>query len=442
MDHDVLQEKLALGISREIPALTPRRCETLELPGKARAIIGMRRAGKTFFLYQQMADRLTEGRGRNQLVYVNFEDERLPDLKAGACTFLLEEYYRLHPEFRGRETVTWLLDEIQLVSGWESFVRRILDTEKVEVFISGSSARMLSQEVATSMRGRALETVIHPFSFRESLLHAGRPIPAEIDVLPPAERSRLEKALLDYLGDGGFPEAQGLGASQRTALLRTYVDVALLRDVVERHHVTNFIALRFLTRHLLAHAGRHFSIQKIHGLLATQGLPVAKNTLHDFLGYLEDAFLVRTVWMESTSERQRMVNPRKVYPVDPALIALFDRTGSPNTGHALETAVLIELERRGAEVTWIRTPGGFEIDFLARYPDGTRELIQVCADASAPDTAERELRALLDAHPVHRDARRLLLTLSHSTLPAVPPPKGIELIPAWKWLAGRASPAR
>ena len=442
MNQNVLQEKLALGISREIPDLTPRSAATLELPDKARSIIGMRRAGKTFFLYQQMARQLNEGRQRHQLVYLNFEDERLPNLNADACTFLLDEYYRLHPEFRGTETVTWCLDEIQLVSGWESFVRRILDSEKVDVFISGSSAKMLSQEVATSMRGRALETVIYPFSFSECLSHAGSPIAAEIDVISPAERSRLEKALIDYLRDGGFPEAQGLSTTQRTALLRTYVDVALLRDIVERHNITNFIALRFLTRHLLAHAGRQFSIQKIHGLLATQGLPVAKNTLHEFLNHLEDAFLVRTVWMEATSERQRMVNPRKAYPVDPALIALFDRTGKPNTGHALETTVLIELERRGAEVTWVRTPGGYEIDFFARYPDGAEELIQVCADASSPDTAERELRALIDAHAAHPKSRRLLLTLSHNTLPVAPLPKGIELIPAWKWLSVSSSNLR
>ena len=109
-----------------------------------------------------------------------------------------------------------------------------------------------------------------------------------------------------------------------------------------------------------------FDVEKFHGALKSQGIAIARDTLHRLLSHLEDCFLVRVVWMESNSERQRMVNPRKAYPVDPGLIPVFDRTGRANTGHALETAVLVELERRGFEVTYLRTPEGYEVDFLAR----------------------------------------------------------------------------
>jgi uncharacterized protein len=121
------------------------------------------------------------------------------------------------------------------------------------------------------------------------------------------------------------------------------------------------------------------------------GVAVSRDTLHQLLAHLEDCFLVRVVWLETASERQRMVNPRKVYPADAGLIPLFDRTGRGNLGHALETAVLIELERRRCTVTYVRTPAGYEVDFLAREPDGRSHLIQVCVDAGAPDTAAREL---------------------------------------------------
>ncbi|MFN0076341.1 MAG: ATP-binding protein [Prosthecobacter sp.] len=430
----VLQEKLALGMSQELPVLTPRQVVMTLLPGKAQAVIGMRRAGKTCFLYQQMQERLAQGARREQLIYLNFEDERLPSLEAEALTFVLDEYYRTHPATRSKQKVLWCLDEVQLVKGWESFVRRILDTEKVEVFVSGSSARMLSQEVATSMRGRALEVVIHPFSFREVLTHQGLPVPDDVAVLTPAKRSRMEKALTDYLVGGGFPETIGLPPDARARLLQSYVDVALLRDVVERHQVANVSALRFLVRHLLANAGSPFSVQKIHNFLTTQGMPVAKNTLHDLLAHLEEAFLVRTVWMESASERQRMVNPRKAYPIDPALMALYDRSGRANTGHMLETLVLLELERRRAAVTWVRTPAGYEIDFLARHADGRQELIQVCADASDPATAEREFRALADATTSFPRAKRTLLTLHQTGFPKTSPPAKIEVQTAWQWL--------
>jgi hypothetical protein len=137
--------------------------------------------------------------------------------------------------------------------------------------------------------------------------------------------------------------------------------------------------------------------------------------------------------MESASERQRMVNPRKAYPVDAGLIPVFDRTGRSNRGHALETAVLIELERRRCDISYVRTPAGHEVDFLARHPEGDVELIQVCAEATDPETAERELRALTEAGAVHPSATKRLLTLTQDSMPRESPPRVI-VQPAYEWL--------
>jgi predicted AAA+ superfamily ATPase len=142
----------------------------VSLPGKATAVVGMRRAGKTTFLHQLRRERLDHGVSRERLPYINFEDERLAGLPAKDLHLLIEEYYRRYPALRGQEVVTWCFDEIQVVPGWERFVRRLLDTEKVELFVSGSSAALLSREIATAMRGRAWEVVIHPFSFMDGLL--------------------------------------------------------------------------------------------------------------------------------------------------------------------------------------------------------------------------------------------------------------------------------
>ena len=155
--------------------------------------------------------------------------------------------------------------------------------------------------------------------------------------------------------------------------------------------------------------------------------------MHQLLGYLEDCFLVRVVWMETASERQRMVNPRKVYPVDTGLMPIFDRTGRANLGHALETAVLVELERRRMEVAYVKTADGYEVDFLARTPDGRPELIQVCADLGDPATARRELRALQSAGEEYPDAELHLITLYRDD---VPPslPQCVTCQPAWEWM--------
>ena len=429
-----LAEKLADSLAGPLPALTPRHVHgAVSLPNKATAVVGMRRAGKTTFLHQQRGERLERGIPRERLAYLNFEDEQLVGLAAKDLHLVLEEYYRRFPALRGAETVTWCLDEIQVVPGWERFVRRVLDSEKVEIFLSGSSAALLSRELATAMRGRAWEVVIHPFSFEEYLRHRGQPVPPEPAFVPAAERSMLERAFLEYLTEGGFPEAQGLDTATRHRLLADYVDIAMLRDVVERHRVSNVAGLRWMVRHLLANAAGLFSVEKFYAALRSQGLSIAKDTVHKLLGYIEDCFLVRTVWVDADSERRRMVNPRKAYPIDPGLIPVFDRTGRANLGHALETAVLLELERRRLSVTYVRSAEGYEVDFLARHPTGEEELIQVCADAPAAAVSERELRALAAARRLYPKATMRFLTATRDALPAELP-AGVAAQPAYEWM--------
>lgn len=352
----------------------------------------MRRAGKTTFLLQL----LTEPRAHlppERVFFVSFDDDRLAELSLEQLGLLLEEYYRRFPELRGREKVHWFLDEIQLVPGWERFVRRVIDSELVEIVVSGSSARMLSREVHTSLRGRGMETVIRPFSFRE------------------------------YLTEGGFPEAQGLPPPLRVELLQGYVDTVLFRDVVERFGVSQVAALRWLVRQCLRNPAGAFSVHRLYLDLKAQGHGVAKDAVHAMLGHLLDAFLLSTVPIATKSERRRNSNPRKVYPVDPGLIGAFDASGHANLGHALETVVQNELERRKAHLGYVKTRDGLEVDFRARYQAGEEEIVQVCADPSAAATKDRELRAIAEGAAEYPRATRRLLVLSrdHAFPISVPP---------------------
>ena len=250
----VIREKVTQGLTAGMPVLTRREVYLPRVPGKALAVIGMRRSGKTSFLWQCMADQLATGAPRESLLYFNFEDDRLDGLAAKDLHHLIEIYYQLHPGFRDKKTVRLYLDEIQLVRGWESFVRRVMDSEKVEIMLTGSSARLLSREIATSMRGRALEVLVHPFSFREYLAHHEAMIGKPFSQLTKAARSSLLRHFDGYLKQGGFPEVQSAAERDRDALLRSYVDVAMLRDVIERHAVSNPTALRWLVRQLLGNA--------------------------------------------------------------------------------------------------------------------------------------------------------------------------------------------
>lgn len=430
--HDLLRLKLTEATASPVPAFTARDVRLPKVPGKAFAVIGVRRGGKTTFLWQCLAERQAAGAPREALVMLGLEDDRLAGLQASDLAWLMEEYFRRYPAFRGDRTVTLFLDEIQTVPDWEGLARRLIDTEKVDLFLSGSSARLLSREVATSMRGRALEVLIHPFSFREALRHAGVEPEAPWNRLPARRRSDLDHRLGRYLFEGGFPEAQGLDERDRNALLRSTVDVAVLRDVIDRHAVSNPLPLRWMQRQLLANPAGLFSIQKFHNDLKSQGIPVAKDTLHAYLAHLEDAFLIRAISLHTASERRRMVNPRKAYSVDPGLIPVYERSGRPNWGHALETVVFLELERRGHEMAYVRTRDGQEVDFLAASPGGTPLLLQVCVDVQDPQTYEREVRALAAAAKEHRRARPFLLTLeSTPPRPSLPPPLKWQCAAEW-----------
>ena len=191
-----------------LPGLTPREIALPDVPRKATVIIGVRRAGKTFLLFQEIQRLLAAGIDRRDMLYANFEDDRLqpagPDLLAG----LLETFYRFNPAAR-RRTAYLFLDEIQMVPGWPRFVRRVLDTENVRVYLTGSSAKLLHAEVATELRGRGLAVEVFPFSFSESNAAGGIASPA---TMPPGPklRSQLERRLLSYLDVGGFPEVQSM----------------------------------------------------------------------------------------------------------------------------------------------------------------------------------------------------------------------------------------
>lgn len=428
----IVQEKILAGLEAPLPSLTRRDVTAPSLAGKAVAVVGMRRAGKTSFLHQERADRIAAGRMPDRLVYFNFEDERLAGLEAGDLGVIPATHVRLFPK-SAEEPLTLFLDEIQVVPGWEKFARRLLDEGGYELFLSGSSAKLLSREIATSMRGRGWEVVIQPFSFREWLRHHGHEIPEDTGKLTARKAALLDRYFAGYLAGGGFPEAQGLSAPARRQLLQGYVDVVMLRDVIERHRVGNVTALRWMVRRLLGNPAAMFSVTKFEADLKSQGIAAGRESLYEMLGHLEDAFLLEAIPVATDSEKRRQVNPRKIYPADPALGPVFDRSQKSNLGHALEVAVHNELRRRGAETAYVKTKDGHEVDFLSLAPNGSHSLIQVCADIDDPATLAREVRALRAAADEHPCDRQLILT-AESRLPFPESPAPIEILPAWQWM--------
>ncbi|MBM5798569.1 MAG: ATP-binding protein [Cyanobacteria bacterium K_Offshore_0m_m2_072] len=436
----VLRQKLVDSWQQPLPRLTLRDTWIPRIPAKTLAVIGMRRSGKTSLLWQEVAQRVEAGGQRSWLPVVSLEDERLlatcPDVEL--LDQLLETYFQLQPQVRqpGQRRGCLFLDEIQRIPGWEGFVRRVMDSEPIDVVVSGSSAAMLSSEIASNLRGRAVEAVVYPFSFRESLRHLGLEPQQPPLLWSSAERSRLSHQLERYLRVGGFPEVQGLEQRSRRLLLSSYVDSTVLRDVIERHAIRQPLALQWLVRQLLGNGGGGFSLNRLHGALRSQGLAISREHLAELVQHLESAFLIQCIGAVGGSLRRQMTLPRKVYPIDPGLLPLYELEGRSNLGHALETVVLLELRRRGAEVGYLRTSGGFEVDFHARFPDGHRELIQVCADLGDAATRERECRALHEAlqEPLGIGTQARVITLDRRPQHAGDWPDHVVWSSALEWL--------
>jgi predicted AAA+ superfamily ATPase len=174
-------------------------------------------------------------------------------------------------------------------------------------------------------------------------------------------------------------------------------------------------------------------VNKFYNQLKSQGIRVAKTTLHEYLDHVEDVFLVRTIHIYTQSERKRMVNPIKPYVIDTGLAVSYSLMGEPDIGHLLENCVFMELCRQHTRVTYLNTASGYEVDFVAEGQDGTIEAIQVSADISDPTTRERECRALIEAGSAMSDAHLVLINVSEeSTIER----EGctIHIMPAWKWL--------
>jgi predicted AAA+ superfamily ATPase len=436
LDTTALESVLRTYAEAPLPELVPRDVRLLSRDRKADTLVGMRRSGKTFVMFGRMRALLAEGVPREHMMYMSLDDDRLGEPDAETLSRSLEAFYRMSPDARSTRSYLFF-DEIQLANGWERFVRRVLDTENAQVVIGGSSAKLLSSEVHTSLRGRGHAVEVLPFGFREvararGLEPSGRSHSART-------RSALEALSADYMVRGGFPEVLDAEPIPLIETLHEYVELVVLRDVVERHGVTNIRALRHLVRGIFAANSGQLSVSSLHGAMVSQGIKVTKNTLLDYLSHLVDAYLCFLVPIRSQSEKQRLVNPKKVYSVDPGLAAAMTAGGSANRGALLENAVYLEIRRRhgwlaDGRVSYYRTRSGREVDFAIEPITGGEHphLVQVCADLERTATVSREAQALDEAMSETGVARATLVTLVESG--ELQMSSGVvEVVPFWEW---------
>lgn len=427
--------------TRPLPPAIHRDLE-IKLPQarKCSTVIGPRRAGKTYFLFQQMRAFEAAGHGGRAL-YINLDDDRLQPALPTDLDGILRRFKELCPTEPGRPAYL-LFDEIPVVKGWERFIRRVIDTEDIWIYLAGSSSRLLRTEVAHSMRGRSLTYTLLPFSFTEVL----RARDVSVEGHPSSrERATLQRLLIQYLRFGGFPEvALAPDDTARHNTLDDFMEAILMRDVVERNRIKNTLAVRALTSHLLTSFGTQFSANKFRDYLSSKGLSTGKTTLINYSRHLEDAFAFIFVRRFGDKLRELMWSLPKVYPIDPGLAAQAAGRSTQDMGRLMECVIAVELLRRRnrdplLEIYYWRDAHGKEVDFVLREGPKVIELVQSCHDVEGYGTKGRELGPLLKASRETGCKRLRVITWDQEGEEQV---EGRKVVyePLWRWLMGGVDP--
>lgn len=379
--------------------------------------VGLRRAGKSYLMYQHIHHLMEQGHSIEEMLYFNFEDDRIDSITISDLDLIktcYEEMYDHRPIF--------FLDEIQNIKGWEKFARRLADTG-YRVYITGSNAKMLSSEIATTLGGRYLIKDIYPFSFSEYLLYK------KIDLSDKNARFKFRTAITkeyeEYFRNGGLPET--LQMADKRAWISSLFNKIFFGDLVTRHQVRNDFALRIMIRKLAESVKQPTSYNRIASIASTVGKKISVDTVIDYMGYLQESWLILSYENIAAKLIDKESN-RKYYFIDNGILNLF--LLDPATS-LLENQVAIRLRQKyGSQVYFYNK--NVEVDFVV-YDEGIA--IQVSYSLSDPETEKREVDALLKLNKV-LPMRKLMIISKDEERDITVNDVTIQVIPVWKWLLG------
>jgi len=398
----------------------------LEIPIKrAIAILGPRRTGKTYYLYSLIKKLLEKGIEKEKILYIKFEDPKLVDIYLEDLSVLLEVFYEIYPQNK-KEKIWLFFDEIQNIKNWEIFIRKILDKEKAQIFLSGSSSKLLSKEIATSLRGRTLSYLLLPFSLAEVLKTKNLQYKK---YLSSDEKEKILNTFWEYFNFGGYPETI-IYPKGRKKIINEIIEVTIHRDLIERYKLRNTKLIKLMFNYLVK--AKEFSVHKFYHFLKSINIKVSKNSLYNYLEYFNDAFIFYSLKKFSYSLKKAEQSFSKIYTVDNAFISEII---GDDKGKKLENLVFLSLLRKGYEINKniFYYLNGKEVDFLIKEKNKVKILIQACHDVENYLTKERELKSLIKASRELKCSNLLVITSEYEGKEKVKG-KTIRFVPLWKWL--------
>lgn len=432
MYKEVLK-KIILDKQNEIPFNLISREDSLPINcGSIVTVPGVRRCGKTSKMKLVINSLVQNGLDKSLILWVGFDDERLFDMQVSDLEEVLDAYRELYPETE-LKNVQMFFDEIQNIKNWELFIIRVFKNYCSHIFISGSNAKLLSSEIATELRGWGLEYTTFPLSFKEYCAFNN----LDTQCITESQNAKLKKLWEQYNSDGAFPEIALTETKEiKEKRLQGYYNAMLLRDLAERHSISNTKALRYFIKRLMNNISKPTSINAIYNDMRSLGVKITKDVLYDWADYVCECFMFIKVpkYTHSLSEEQRTLS--KYYFIDNGMRQCVLLPQSNDNGKLLENSVLLHLARKSKTNEKIfYYQGSKECDFVVQSEDSIKELIQVCWDISDADTKKRELDGILEAAKV-TDCNNLYI-ITHSTEESITiNEQTIHIIPAYKWMLG------
>ena len=378
--------------------------------------VGLRRAGKSYLMYQQIQNLLKEGHKVEEILYFNFEDDRLVNLTVEDLDLIkvcYEELYAYRPIF--------FLDEIQIVQHWERFARRLAD-QKYRVYVTGSNAKMLSSEIATTLGGRFIVQNVYPFSFRECLK-------ANNIMVEPTwyfkNRAEIVRSFSEYFYYGGLPELELVEGAEKRQWLSNLFNKIFFGDLITRYSIRNDLAMKVLIRKLAESVKQPSSFSRLSNIVSSAGAKTTTDTIIDYLEFLQATWLIFSLENYASKLAEKVSN-RKYYFIDNGLLNLF--LIDPVTS-LLENLVAITLRKKYEDELYFYHQN-IEVDF---YIPAEKLAVQVSYSLKEETTRKREITALLKMAAVMEVEKLLVITNDEEEV-ITENGKEINVIPIWKWL--------
>lgn len=437
MEKEILKKVIIEWQEFKFPELLDREYHIPLDSLKIISITGPRRSGKTSLLYILIQKLIRSGVSKDRILFINFDDPGLAPFDALGIEKLLESYNELYPE--NLKVINYIFfDEIQNVKNWETAIRRINDTKKFNIFLTGSSSKMLSSEIASVLRGRSINFEIMPFSFKEIM--TAKKIELYKNIIYSQKRFAIINILNSYFEFGGFPEiVLETNNELKIRILKEYLETTFFKDLAERYNIKNQQLMRELIRYLATNISSVFSLNSFYKWIK-QTYPITKRTLINYTNYLQDISLFSMLKKYAGSLKQQILAPRKNYLVDIGFRNVYGFRFSEDKGKVLENTVFIELKQRMIrnplmEVYYWNNYKKQEVDFVVKMGKALEALIQVCFELNDFKTRAREINSLISASEDLGCKNLIVITLDYSGEEKTSGKK-IIFKPIWEWLIG------